>query len=89
MNNITEKHCVPTGNYNIRIQEYAATVLQSLPTRNAVKKAIKNSELYINGHIAKYHPFLLAVIVIYLQFNLLLICIIVVILWLMLQFLKR
>ena len=53
MNNITEKHCVPTGNYNIRIQEYAATVLQSLPTRNAVKKAIKNSELYINGHIAK------------------------------------
>lgn len=53
MSGVTEKHIVPEGNYNIRIQEYAATVFELLPTRNAVKKAIKNKELYNNGNIAK------------------------------------
>lgn len=52
MSGVTERHIVPEGNYNIRIQEYAATVFELLSTRNAVKKALKNKELYINNSIA-------------------------------------
>ncbi|NQY07586.1 MAG: RluA family pseudouridine synthase [Flavobacteriaceae bacterium] len=45
-------HIVPDGDYQIRIQEYAATVIALLPTRSAVKKALKKQELYVNGKVA-------------------------------------
>lgn len=52
MHNIIDIHIVPEGDYHIRIQEYAAQVFTLLPTRSAVKKALKRQELFINDQIA-------------------------------------
>lgn len=49
---ILEEHSVPAIDKNIRLQEYAALVFTQLPTRSAVKKAIKKKLLYIDGNIA-------------------------------------
>lgn len=46
---ILETHIVPAISKNIRLQEYAHLVFRSLPTRSAVKKAIKRGELLIDN----------------------------------------
>ena len=46
---VLEKHIVPPGEYNIRIQEYAGTVFKKLQSRSAVKKCIAKKGLYLNG----------------------------------------
>ncbi|MFD0963353.1 RluA family pseudouridine synthase [Pseudofulvibacter geojedonensis] len=50
---VLEKHIVPTGNYHIRIQEYAGSVFKKLQSRSAVKKCIAKKGLYINGQPAQ------------------------------------
>ncbi len=47
-----EKHIVPAGVEKIRLQEYASKVFESLPTRSAVKKAIKKERILLNGKLA-------------------------------------
>ncbi|MCM4159447.1 RluA family pseudouridine synthase [Antarcticibacterium flavum] len=49
---ILETHIVPAISENIRLQEYAHLVFKSLPTRTAVKKAIKREEILIDNKIA-------------------------------------
>lgn len=50
---IIETHIVPALEEKIRLQEYAASVFKSIPTRSGIKKAIKRQELFIDGKIAK------------------------------------
>ncbi len=45
---ILETHIVPAISDNIRLQEYAHLIFKSLPTRSAVKKAIKREEILID-----------------------------------------
>lgn len=49
---VLEKHIVPTGNYQIRLQEYAGTIFEKLQTRSALKKAISKKTILIDGEIA-------------------------------------
>ncbi|MBB4118217.1 tRNA pseudouridine65 synthase/23S rRNA pseudouridine1911/1915/1917 synthase [Mesonia hippocampi] len=49
---ILEEHSVPAIDKSIRLQEYAALIFTQLPTRSAVKKAIKKELLYIDDQVA-------------------------------------
>ena len=49
---ILETHIVPAIPEKVRLQEYAHLVFKSLPTRTAVKKAIKREEIRINKKVA-------------------------------------
>lgn len=49
---ILETHIVPAIPEKVRLQEYAHLVFKALPTRSAVKKAIKRQEIRINNKIA-------------------------------------
>jgi 23S rRNA-/tRNA-specific pseudouridylate synthase len=48
---IIETHIVPAIPEKVRLQEYAHLVFKALPTRSAVKKAIKRKEIRINNQI--------------------------------------
>ena len=50
---ILETHIVPALEEKIRLQEYAASVFKSIPTRSGIKKAIKRQEILINGKVAE------------------------------------
>lgn len=49
---IIETHIVPAIPEKIRLQEYAHLIFKSLPTRSAVKKAIKREEILIDNKVA-------------------------------------
>lgn len=49
---ILETHIVPAITEKVRLQEYAHLVFRSLPSRSAVKKAIKREEILIDNKIA-------------------------------------
>lgn len=50
---IIETHTVPAIGEKIRLQEYAASIFNTITTRNGIKKAIKREEILIDGEIAK------------------------------------
>lgn len=50
---ILETHIVPAITEEIRLQEYAPGIFQSIPTRSGVKKAIKRGEILVDGVVAK------------------------------------
>ena len=50
---IKETHIVPKLTEEIRLQEYAANIFESITTRSAVKKAIKKQRILINGEIGQ------------------------------------
>lgn len=50
---ILETHIVPALEEKIRLQEYAASVFKSIPTRSGIKKAIKRQEILIDGKVGK------------------------------------
>lgn len=50
---IRETHIVPNLTEEIRLQEYAANIFESITTRSAVKKAIKKQRILINGEIGQ------------------------------------
>lgn len=50
---ILETHIVPKIDEKIRLQEYAVSIFQSIPTRSGIKKAIKRGELLLNDCPAK------------------------------------
>ena len=50
---IKESHIVPNLSEEIRLQEYAASIFESITTRSAVKKAIKKQRILINGEIGQ------------------------------------
>ena len=50
---IKETHIVPKLSETIRLQEYAATIFESLTTRSAIKKAIKKQVILIDDKIAQ------------------------------------
>ena len=49
---VLEKHIVPIGEYQIRLQEYAGNIFEKLQTRSALKKAISKKTILIDGEIA-------------------------------------
>lgn len=50
---ILETHIVPALEGKIRLQEYAALVFKTIPTRSGIKKAIKRQEILIDGKVGK------------------------------------
>ena len=46
---IIEKHRVPEISEPIRLQEYAASVFKTIPSRSGIKKAIKKQLILLNG----------------------------------------
>lgn len=50
---IIQKHIVPEGVPNIRLVDYALSIFQTIPTRNALKKTIKRGEILINDEKAE------------------------------------
>jgi len=48
-----EIHIVPKLTEKIRLQEYAATIFESITTRSAVKKAIKKQQILIDSEIGQ------------------------------------
>lgn len=50
--NIIETHIVPDGVSGIRFSDYAWKVINAIPSRKGIKKAIKNGELRINGEVS-------------------------------------
>ncbi len=55
---IIETHIVPVTFEKLRLQEYAATIFKSVPTRSGIKKAIKRKEILIDGKVAKTSNFI-------------------------------
>ncbi len=49
---ILQTHIVPSGEYRIRLQEYAVGLFPQVPSRKSVKKAIKKGAIHINGTAA-------------------------------------
>jgi 23S rRNA pseudouridine1911/1915/1917 synthase len=47
-----ESHIVPTQKLPIRLQEYAVGIFETLPTRSAVKKAVKRNLIKVDGSIS-------------------------------------
>ncbi|MCG8701213.1 MAG: hypothetical protein MI922_24380, partial [Bacteroidales bacterium] len=45
-------HIVDEINQKIRICDYLVNIFDSIPTKNAIKKAIKKGEVVVNGEIA-------------------------------------
>lgn len=50
---ILETHIVPAIEEDIRLQEYAPGIFNSVVTKSALKKAIKRQEILIDGKVAK------------------------------------
>lgn len=50
---VVEKYVVPDGISNIRLVDYAFKVLENVPTKSSLKKAIKRGEIIIDGNIAE------------------------------------
>ena len=46
---VIEKHTVPEGTKKIRLSDYACEIFQTIPSRKAVKKALKKGSVTING----------------------------------------
>lgn len=49
---IKETHIVPLQERAIRIQEYGASIFTTIPTRSALKKAIKAGSILVNGQVS-------------------------------------
>ncbi|MGB8704921.1 MAG: RluA family pseudouridine synthase [Gillisia sp.] len=57
---ILEKHIVPEITEKIRLQEYAAGIFTSIPTKSGIKKAIKRKEILVNGKVGSTGDWVLA-----------------------------
>lgn len=44
-----ETHIVPAGVEKIRLQEYAVSIFETVPTKSSIKKAIKRGEIFLNS----------------------------------------
>lgn len=50
---IIQSHIVPAVDTKIRLQEYAVGIFTMLPSKSALKKAIKKEQILLNGKIAQ------------------------------------
>lgn len=56
--NSTEKHYVPLQKTPVRLQDYAIAIFNTIPTKSALKKAIKKKMLYVDGKLATTATFI-------------------------------
>lgn len=49
---IIETHIVPAIDEKIRLQEYAVSIFETIPSRSGIKKAIKRKEILLDGNPA-------------------------------------